>query len=115
MASPRRWRSNLSRGMPSMMRWFEGLPLAIELGAARMKALSPREIRDRLSDRFRLLTGGRGRHQTLRSAIDWSYDLLSEQERGLFRRLSVFAGSFDLAAAGAIWPDGDPLDHLEQR
>ncbi|TMP94254.1 MAG: adenylate/guanylate cyclase domain-containing protein [Verrucomicrobia bacterium] len=93
---------------------LEGVPLAIELGAARMKALSPREIRDRLSDRFRLLTGGRGRHQTLRSAIDWSYDLLSEQERGLFRRLSVFAGSFELAAVEAIWPESDPLDRIEQ-
>jgi len=95
-------------------RTLEGVPLAIELAAARMKALSPREIRDRLSDRFRLLTGGRGRHQTLRSAIDWSYDLLSEQERGLFRRLSVFAGSFGLAAVEAIWPESDPLDRIEQ-
>src|SRR6266480_3110858 len=95
-------------------RTLEGVPLAIELAAARIKALSPREIRDRLSDRFRLLTGGRGRHQTLRSAIDWSYDLLSERERGLFRRLSVFAGSFDLAAVEAIWPGSDPLDRIEQ-
>jgi predicted ATPase/class 3 adenylate cyclase len=95
-------------------RTLGGVPLAIELAAARMKALSPREIRDRLSDRFRLLTGGRGRHQTLRSAIDWSYDLLSEEERGLFRRLSVFAGSFDLAAVEAIWPQSDPLDLVEQ-
>jgi Predicted ATPase len=95
-------------------RTLGGVPLAIELAAARMKALSPREIRDRLSDRFRLLTGGRGRHQTLRSAIDWSYDLLSEQERGLFRRLSVFKGSFDLVAVEAIWPQSDPLDLVEQ-
>src|SRR6266487_1000577 len=95
-------------------RTLEGVPLAIELAAARMKALSPREIRDRLSDRFRLLTGGRGRHRTLRSAIDWSYDLLAEQERGLFRRLSVFAGSFDLAAVEAIWPESDSLDRIEQ-
>jgi predicted ATPase/class 3 adenylate cyclase len=94
-------------------RTLEGLPLAIELAAARAKALSPREILDRLSDRFRLLTGGRGRHQTLHSTIDWSYDLLSEQERALFRRLSVFAGGFDLAAAEAVWPEGDPLDHIE--
>src|SRR6266487_4795329 len=95
-------------------RTLEGVPLAIELAAARMKALSPREIRDRLSDRFRLLTGGRGRHRTLRSAIDWSYDLLAEQERGLFRRLSVFAGSFDLVAVEAIWPESDSLDRIEQ-
>ena len=108
----------LSAGNAEMIadicRTLEGVPLAIELAAARMKALSPREIRDRLSDRFRLLTGGRGRHQTLRSAIDWSYDLLCEQERGLFRRLSVFAGGFNLAAVEAIWPKSDPLDHIEQ-
>jgi predicted ATPase/class 3 adenylate cyclase len=95
-------------------RTLEGVPLAIELAAARAKALAPREILDRLSDRFRLLTGGRGRHLTLQSAIEWSYDLLSEQERAFFRRLSVFAGGFDLAAAEAVWPEGDPLDHIEQ-
>ncbi len=102
------------QAISGICRTLEGVPLAIELAAARAKALSPGEILDRLSDRFRLLTGGRGRHQTLRSAIDWSYDLLSEHERALFRRLSVFAGGFDLAAAEAIWPDSDPLDHLEQ-
>src|SRR5207248_9481340 len=74
---------------------LEGLPLAIELAAARAKTLTPQDIRARLSDRFRLLTGGRGRHQTLRSTIDWSYDLLPENERALFRRLSVFAGGFE--------------------
>src|SRR5437867_1135051 len=95
-------------------RTLEGLPLAIELAAARVKALAAHQIRDRLSDRFRLLIGGRGRHQTLRSTIDWSYDLLSEKERALFRRLCVFAGGFDLPAVQAIWPDGDPLDHIEQ-
>ena len=103
-----------AQAIVDICRTLEGVPLAIELAAARVKALSPREIRDRLSDRFRLLTGGRGRHQTLRSAIDWSYDLLSEQERELFRRLSVFAGGFDLAGVEAIWPDRDPLDHIEQ-
>jgi len=103
-----------AQAISGICRTLEGVPLAIELAAARAKALSPGEILDRLSDRFRLLTGGHGRHQTLRSAIDWSYDLLSEHERALFRRLSVFAGGFDLAAAEAIWPDGDPLDHLEQ-
>ena len=95
-------------------RSLEGVPLAIELAAARTKALTPREIRDRLSDRFRLLTGGRGRHQTLRSTIDWSYDLLSESERKLFRTLSVFAGGFDFAAMQAIGAEGDPLDQIEQ-
>ncbi len=69
------------------------------------------DIRSRLSDRFRLLTGGRGRHQTLRSTIDWSYDLLPENERALFRRLSVFVGGFDLQAVEAIC--GDSLDTIE--
>ena len=87
-------------------RTLEGMPLAIELAAARTKALAPADIRNRLSNRFRLLTGGHGRHQTLRSTIDWSYELLSESERSLFRRLSVFAGGFDLVAAEAIWPQG---------
>src|SRR5437868_15286045 len=97
-----------------MCRTLEGLPLAIELAAARAKALTARQIRDRVSDRFALLTGGRGRHQTLRSTIDWRYDLLSEKERALFRRLCVFAGGFDLPAVQAIWPDRDPLDDIEQ-
>ena len=92
-------------------RTLEGLPLAIELAAARAKTLTPQDIRARLSDRFRLLTGGRGRHQTLRSTIDWSYDLLPENERALFRRLSVFAAGFDLQAVEAIC--GDSLDTIE--
>jgi predicted ATPase/class 3 adenylate cyclase len=94
-------------------RTLGGVPLAIELAAARAKALGPREIFERLSDRFQLLTGGRGRHQTLRSVIDWSYELLPANERILFRRLSVFAGGFDLAAAEAVLGNGDPLDALE--
>ena len=93
-------------------RTLEGLPLAIELAAARAKTLTPQDIRARLSNRFRLLTGGRGRHQTLRSTIDWSYDLLPENERVLFRRLSVFAGGFDLQAVEAIC--GDSLDAIER-
>jgi predicted ATPase len=103
-----------SEPITEICRTLEGMPLAIELAAARTKALAPREIRDRLSDRFRLLTGGQGRHQTLRSTIDWSYELLSDRERGLFRRLSVFAGDFDLTAVQALWPDDDPLNHIEQ-
>jgi predicted ATPase/class 3 adenylate cyclase len=103
-----------SQAVTDICRTLEGLPLAIEFAAARAKVLSAREIRDRLSDRFRLLTGGHGRHQTLRSTIDWSYDLLSQQERALFRRLCVFAGGFDLLAIQAIWPHGDPLDQIEQ-
>jgi len=103
-----------AESITEICRSLEGVPLAIELAAARTKALTPREIRDRLSDRFRLLTGGRGRHQTLRSTIDWSYDLLSELERRLFRRLSVFAGGFDFSAMQAIGAEGDPLDQIEQ-
>src|SRR6185295_8853097 len=94
-------------------RTLEGVPLAIELAAARTKALAPRDIRDRLADRFRLLTGGRGRHETLRSTIDWSYDLLPEEERALFRRVCVFAGGFDLVGVEALWSEGDPLDGIE--
>ncbi len=93
-------------------RTLEGVPLAIELAAARAKALTPQEIRARLADRFGLLTGGHGRHQTLRSTIDWSYDLLPETERTLFRRLSIFAGGFDLAAVEAMF--GDSLDAIER-
>jgi predicted ATPase/class 3 adenylate cyclase len=103
-----------AQAITDICRTLEGLPLAIELAAARAKALAAHQIRDRLSDRFRLLTGGRGRHQTLRSMIDWSYDLLSEKEGALFRRLCVFSGGFDLPAVQAIWSEDDPLDHIEQ-
>src|SRR5437870_4443776 len=103
--------SSNTAAVVEICRILEGLPLAIELAAARAKTLTPQDIRSRLSDRFRLLTGGRGRHQTLRSTIDWSYDLLLENERALFRRLSVFAGWFDLQAMEAIC--GDSLDTIE--
>jgi predicted ATPase len=82
---------------------LDGLPLALELAAARVKALTAEQIADRLDDRFRLLTGGSRtvlpRQQTLRAAMDWSYDLLSEQERAVLQRLSVFAGGWTLEAA----------------
>jgi predicted ATPase/class 3 adenylate cyclase len=85
---------------------LDGIPLAIELAAARLKALPVEQIAVRLDDRFRLLTGGSRtalpRQQTLRAAIDWSYDLLSEPERALLRRLSVFAGGWRLEASEAI-------------
>ncbi|MQA14656.1 MAG: AfsR/SARP family transcriptional regulator [Pseudonocardiaceae bacterium] len=84
-------------------RQLDGVPLAIELAAARTRALRPADLAERLDDRFGLLTGGphggSGRHRTLRATIDWSYDLLEPLEALLFDRLSVFAGSFDLAAA----------------
>lgn len=87
-------------------RRLDGIPLAIELAAARIRALSVEQIVARLDDAYRLLTGGSRsalpRQQTLRAAMDWSYDLLSAQEQACFRRLSVFAGTFSLAAAEAI-------------
>ncbi|MGW5969009.1 BTAD domain-containing putative transcriptional regulator [Streptomyces sp. NPDC055186] len=87
-------------------RRLDGLPLAIELAAARLRMLTPRQIADRLDDRFRLLTSGsrtaRHRQQTLRAVVDWSWDLLDADERGVLRRLSVFAGGCDLAAAEAV-------------
>ena len=85
---------------------LDGIPLAIELAAARVRVLSLPELAAKLSDRFRLLTGGSRtalpRHQTLRAAIDWSYSLLSEPERAVLRSASVFAGGFSVAAAEAI-------------
>jgi predicted ATPase len=85
---------------------LDGIPLAIELAAARVRSLSPAEILDRLDERFRLLRGaGRGRlerHQTLHAAVEWSYRLLADASRNLFDELSVFAGSFDLNAVEGI-------------
>lgn len=87
-------------------RRLDGMPLAIELAAARVRALSLTQILDSLHDRFRLLTGGARtavrRQQTLRASVDWSYALLTEPERVLFRRLGVFMGGFDLAAAQGV-------------
>jgi len=93
-----------------------GIPLALELAATRVKVLSCEQIASRLNDQFRLLTGGARnalpRHQTLRAAVDWSYDLLSASEKSLFRRLSVFAGGFDLEAAEVTcW--GDDCDQQD--
>jgi predicted ATPase/class 3 adenylate cyclase len=84
---------------------LDGIPLAIELAASRMVSMTPAEVRDRLGDRFRLLAGSRRglpRHQTLRHAVAWSYDLLGPTEQQLLARCSVFAGAFDLAAATAV-------------
>ncbi|MFE1184424.1 BTAD domain-containing putative transcriptional regulator [[Kitasatospora] papulosa] len=90
-------------------RRLDGLPLAIELAAARLRMLTPRQIADRLDDRFRLLTSGSRtvlpRQQTLRAVVDWSWDLLDEDERTALRRLSVFSGGCTLAAAEAICAD----------
>ena len=85
---------------------LEGIPLAIELAAGLSDAMTVSEIRERLNDRFRLLTGGSrnsvSRHQTLRQAVDWSYDLLSPTEQALFVRLAVFAGGFSAKAAEVV-------------
>ncbi|WP_455680434.1 AfsR/SARP family transcriptional regulator [Streptomyces rubrogriseus] len=87
-------------------RRLDGLPLAIELAAARLRMLTPRQIADRLDDRFRLLTSGSRtvlpRQQTLRAVVDWSWDLLDADEREVLGRLSVFAGGCDLPAAEAV-------------
>ncbi len=102
-------------------RRLDGIPLAIELAAARVRALSVQQIAERLDDRFRLLTGGSRtvmpRHQTLRAAIDWSFGLLPDAERAVLWRLSVFAGNFTLEAVEAvcIGPDVESyevIDHL---
>ena len=95
---------------------LDGIPLAIELAAARVRTLAVEKIATRLNDCFRLLTGGDHtvlpRHQTLRASIDWSYDLLSQPEQTLFRLLAVFAGGWTLEAAEAVGA-GDGLDEAE--
>ena len=102
---------------------LDGIPLAIELAAARTRVLSVHQIAERLDDAFRLLgdahRAGVSHHQTLRMAMDWSYSLLSDEEASLFRRLSVFAGSFSLDAVAAICadeqvPEFELLDLLQQ-
>ncbi|MCZ0208850.1 regulator [Streptomyces sp. UMAF16] len=106
-----------------LCRRLEGIPLALELAAGRLRALSPAQLLHRLGDRFRLLTGGARdalpRHRTLRTAIGWSHELCTPAERLLWARLSVFAGSFDLEAAeyvcgGAGLPAEDVLDVLSE-
>jgi predicted ATPase/class 3 adenylate cyclase len=98
---------------------LDGIALAIELAAARTRLLRPKDLLARLNDRFRLLTGGARTHlprqQTLRALIDWSFNLLTEAERVAFRRLGIFAGSFDLAGAEAVIAGGgiDAADVLD--
>ncbi|MBX3061423.1 MAG: adenylate/guanylate cyclase domain-containing protein [Anaerolineae bacterium] len=97
---------------------LDGIPLALELAAARTSVFAPDQIAARLDDRFRLLTGGSRtalpRQQTLRAMIDWSYDLLSEQERELLKRLSVFVGNWTFEAAEQMNSDLDVLNILPQ-
>jgi predicted ATPase/DNA-binding winged helix-turn-helix (wHTH) protein len=95
----------------TICRRLDGLPLAIELAAARSAMLGIQQVAARLDDRFHILTGGRRtalpRHQTLRATLDWSYELLPEPERVILRRLSVFAGSFSLEPASAVIANSD--------
>ena len=95
-----------AEAVTEICRRLDGMPLAIELAAARMRALSAADIRDGLHDRFQLLTGGAHtavrRQQTLRASVDWSHSMLTDAESVLFRRLAVFAGGFDLDAAVAV-------------
>ncbi|MDF9812811.1 BTAD domain-containing putative transcriptional regulator [Streptomyces sp. SPB162] len=96
-----------------LCRRLDGLPLAIELAAARLRSLTPRQLADRLDDRFRLLTGGSRtvlpRQQTLRAVVDWSWDLLDPAERILLRRLAVFAGGWTLEAVEEVC-SGEGID-----
>jgi predicted ATPase len=99
-----------------LCRRLDGVPLAVELAASRMAALSVHDIVSRLDRRFELLDagsrGGPGRHETLQAAIDWSYDLLSPDERHALQRCSVFAGGFDVAALAAV-ADLDEIDAMQ--
>jgi predicted ATPase/class 3 adenylate cyclase len=97
-------------------RRLDGIPLAIELAASRVRILSPRQLRERLDERFRVLTGGSRdvlpRQQTLRALIDWSHDLLDERERVLFRRLGIFVNGFTLEGAVAVG-SGEGFDEID--
>jgi predicted ATPase/DNA-binding CsgD family transcriptional regulator len=107
---------NNAPAMVQVCHRLDGMPLAIELAAVRVKVLAVEQIAARLDDRFRLLTGGSQetlpRHQTLRAAMDWSYALLSDKERCVLRRLSVFAGGWTLEAAEAV-SAGDDVETSE--
>jgi hypothetical protein len=106
---------NNAHAVATICRTLEGIPLAIELVAPRVRALSVMEIGAQLANRFRLLTGGirntARHHQTMYASIDWSHDLLTSSERALFRRLSVFAGGWTLEAAEVVAPDGELAGH----
>jgi predicted ATPase len=106
-----------AEAVTDICRRLDGIALAIELAAARMVSMSAQDVRDRLGDRFRLLAGARRgleRHQTLRHAVGWSYDLLDDHERAVLGRCSVFADGFDLAAAAHLsGPDFDEYRVLD--
>src|SRR5206468_3073906 len=98
--------ARLAATASAICRRLDGIPLAIELAAARVPALGVEGVAARLDDRFKLLTGGwrtaLPRHQTLRGALDWSYEALSDAERAVLRRLAIFSGSFTLDAGSAV-------------
>jgi predicted ATPase/class 3 adenylate cyclase len=105
-----------SAAVVEICRRLDGIPLGIELAASRMVSMTATEVRERLDDRFRLLVGSRrglGRHQTLRHAVQWSYDLLDVDEQMLLHRCSVFAGVFDLAGAAAVAGTDDEFAVLD--
>ncbi|WP_459549187.1 BTAD domain-containing putative transcriptional regulator [Nocardia sp. X0981] len=109
-----------SATMARVCRALDGIPLAIELAAARLRTMSLDQLADRLDDRFRLLTGGSRtaipQHRTLRAVVDWSWELLSDAERGVLRRLAVFAGDMSLAAAEQVCADtGDGRDAVVEQ
>ncbi|HVR33573.1 MAG TPA: adenylate/guanylate cyclase domain-containing protein [Acidimicrobiia bacterium] len=107
------------RAIERICRRLDGIPLGVELAAARLRSLSATELAARLDESFQILTGSTKstlpRHRTLEATIDWSHDLLASAERELFRRVSVFRGGFDLAAAEAVGKpgSGDVLDLLD--
>ncbi len=107
-----------ANAIAQICRRLDGIPLALELAAARLTVFSPEQVASRLDDRFRLLTGGSRtalpRQQTLRALIDWSYDLLPDPERKLFRKFSVFAGGCTFEAAESICSEMDVLNLLTQ-
>ncbi len=113
-ASPRFIATQSADAVKSICERLDDIPLAIELAAARVRALSVEEILEHLHERFRLLTGGSRaalpRQQTLAALIEWSYGLLSDEEQSLFRRLAVFRGTFTLAAASAVCANGGDCD-----
>jgi predicted ATPase/ATP/maltotriose-dependent transcriptional regulator MalT len=111
-----RWETDAAQAgaVSQICRRLDGIPLAIELAAARTRMMDPAQIAAGLDDRFRLLTGSaRGiprRQQTLESSVAWSYDLLDEQEQKVFRRLAVFSGGFSLQGAETVCPDSAGID-----
>jgi predicted ATPase/class 3 adenylate cyclase/DNA-binding CsgD family transcriptional regulator len=110
------WKADAAQAevVARICRRLDGLPLAIELAAARTRMMHPAQIAEGLDDRFRLLTGGTRqavpRQQTLEASVAWSYDLLDERERAVLRRLSVFAGGFTLDSAEAVCADGADIE-----